>query len=136
MNKKILVFGNGWLGNKLKDYLGAELSPADITEKRAVAGALEAQHPDVVINAAGKTGNPNIDWCEDHQLETLASNATGPLVLLNECMNRNVRLVHISSGCIFTGASLHSGGFTEEDAPNPISFYSWTKAQADEALKR
>jgi dTDP-4-dehydrorhamnose reductase len=41
---------------------------------------LDEVKPDVVINAAGKTGKPNVDWCEDHKEETLRSNDTGPLV--------------------------------------------------------
>ena len=87
--------------------------------------------PDVVINAAGKTGRPNVDWCEDHKLETVNSNITGPLVLLNACSQKNIRLVHLSSGCIFDGSEI----FTEESTPNPVSFYAWTKAQCDEMLK-
>ena len=132
---KTLIFGAGWLGNKFKDYLGAELSMVDITDKKAVEEILDFVKPDVVINTAGKTGRPNIDWCEDHKLETVSSNILGPLVLLETCMKRNIFLVHLSSGCIFDGTAPHPGGFTEKDEPRPVSFYSRTKARADAVLK-
>lgn len=134
--QKILIFGPGWIGHRFKNYLGAELSSANITDKNAVQRELELNMPDVVINTAGKTGKPNIDWCEEHKLETIDSNITGALVLLKECVDRNILLVHLSSGCIFSGISPKPGGFTEEDVPNPVSFYSWTKMMADEVLKK
>lgn len=134
--QKILIFGPGWIGHRFKDYLGAELSSVNITDKNAVQRELELNMPNVVINTAGKTGKPNIDWCEEHKLETIDSNITGALVLLKECIDRNILLVHLSSGCIFSGTSPKPGGFTEEDKPNPVSFYSWTKMMADNVLKK
>lgn len=134
--QKIIVFGPGWLGYKFKDYFNAHLSEADITEKNAIDEVLQRESPDVVINTAGKTGRPNIDWCEEHKAETVHSNITGPLILLNSCLSRNIRLVHLSSGCIFNGAPPRPEGFNEEDKPNPVSFYSWSKATVDEVLKR
>src|SRR3989344_994869 len=134
--KNFLIFGNGWIGNKFKEYLNAPLSQVNITDKVAVQKELNQYKPDVVINTAGKTGKPNIDLCEDHKLETIDSNITGALVLLKECTDKNILLVHLSSGCIFSGASPKNGGFTEEDEPNPVSFYSWTKMMADDVLKK
>jgi dTDP-4-dehydrorhamnose reductase len=87
-----------------------------------------------VINCAGKTGRPNIDWCEDHKPETLRSNTTGALVLLGECLQRCIYLVHLSSGCLYRGDS-GGTGFGEEDPPNFLdSFYVRTKWWAEEAL--
>lgn len=133
---RTLIFGAGWLGYKFKDYLDAELSLADITSRPAVEEELERFKPEVVISAAGKTGRPNIDWCEEHKLETLSSNVLGPLVLLQACLGRDIFLTHLSSGCIFNGQAPRSSGFTEEDEVSPPSFYSWTKAKADELLKK
>jgi 3,5-epimerase/4-reductase len=107
----------------------------DIADRVAVAEALERVRPDVVINAAGKTGLPNIDWCEDHKLETLHSNLTGPLVLLEELSRRGIYWVQIASGCIYQGDK-DGRGFSENDPPNFFgSFYSCTKAWLDQMLK-
>lgn len=133
---KILIFGaKGYLGQQfLSLYPDAIATGADIAEVNEVREALAEHQPDVVINTAGKTGRPNIDWCEDHKEETMRANVTGPLVLLNECLERDIYLVHLSSGCIYSGDN-EGRGFTEEDAPNFTgSFYSRTKAQADQLL--
>src|SRR3989344_2091165 len=100
----------------------------DIADRTAVIAELDRVKPDIVINAAGKTGRPNVDWCEDHKEETLHANVTGAVVLLEECRKRGIYWVHMSSGCIYTGDN-NGAGFSEEDAPNfDGSFYSRTKA--------
>lgn len=135
-NKKTLIFGAGWLGHKFSERMSAELTKTDISDAAAVARILDEAKPDVVINTAGKTGRPNIDWCEDHKLETVNSNITGVLVLAKACLDRGIHLAHLSSGCIFDGAAPQAEGFSEDDTPTPVSFYSWTKATADEILKK
>jgi len=136
MKKEIVIFGNGWLGNKYKDYYKekAEIVSTDISDSKAVEKILNSLRPKIVINAAGKTGHPNVDWCEDNKLETVNSNIAGPLMLLKASLDRNIFLVHLSSGCLFNGKK--KNGFTEEDQPEPPNFYAWTKATADEILKR
>lgn len=138
----ILIFGSrGYLGKQFLDiFEGAKGSGVDIADREAVAQELDRVQPSVVINTAGKTGKPNVDWCEDHKLETLRSNVLGPLVLLEECMKRNIYLVHVSSGCIYEGpfdsAQGDTSGFTEDDPPNFFgSFYSRTKGWSDQILK-
>ena len=133
---RYLIFGNGWLGNKLqKDLPEAVLSLADITSRQAVHNAIEQHKPSFVINAAGKTGKPNIDWCEDHITETFASNVKGPIMLRDVCLEQKVNLVHIGSGCIYDGDN-GGMGYSEEDEPNYSgSFYSRTKIWAEKALK-
>ena len=134
---KILLFGpRGYLGQQfLTLYPDAIPSNADIADAPAVAAALAAVEPDVVINAAGKTGRPNIDWCEDHREETLRGNVLGPLVLLEECAKRGIYWVHLSSGCIYDGDNA-GRGFSEEDPPNfHGSFYSRTKIWSEEILR-
>jgi 3,5-epimerase/4-reductase len=134
--QRVLLFGGrGFMGqNLLTHYPGAVAPDVDIADASAVAAALETTLPDVVINCAGKTGKPNIDWCEDHKLETVRSNVTGALVVLQECLRRDVYLVHLSSGCIYEGDN-GGQGFGEDDPPNYTgSFYSRTKAAADQLL--
>lgn len=132
----ILIFGRGWLGSKINAYFdGSVLSPVDITDYLAVRAELERVKPDAVINAAGKTGRPNIDWCEEHKLETLSSNVTGPQVLLRATHEFGVHFTHLSSGCIYEGDG-GGAGWREVDPPNFFgSFYSRTKIMAETALR-
>jgi dTDP-4-dehydrorhamnose reductase len=132
-----LVFGAGFLGRRIAEVLpNAVVSTVDIADRAAVATALDAHGVGAVVNCAGKTGRPNVDWCETHQEETYRANVVGPLVLAEECRRRDVYLLHLGSGCIFCGPSPSPGGWREDDVANPISFYSRTKYAADLVLSR
>jgi dTDP-4-dehydrorhamnose reductase len=128
---KYLIFGNGWIGNRLLDLLpDAQISQVDILDIEAVKLAIEVHTPDVVINAAGKTGKPNIDWCEasnDNRRLTTYVNAFGARNVADACTELGAKLVHISSGCLWgSGANM-----TETDRPEYVSHYSRTKAQGE-----
>lgn len=132
---KTVVFGPGYLGHRLAAALpDAVLVPGDISDLAFVREALAAHEAVAVINAAGKTGRPNVDWCETHQRETYRSNVVGPLVLAEACEARGAYLLHVGSGCVFYGPSPSPGGWREDDFANPISYYSRTKYAADLAL--
>lgn len=133
----VILFGStGYLGEHfLKAYPDAHCPHIDIGDRNSVSDLLDAEKPDLIINAAGKTGRPNVDWCEDHKEETFHANVTGPIVLMEECAKRGIYLVHLSSGCIYSGDN-GGKGFTEEDEPNFAgSFYSRTKAWSEQMLK-
>lgn len=131
----LLVFGPGYLGHRLERSLpGAVLSKVDITDESAVRAELARVKPRAVVNAAGKTGTPNVDWCESHPLETVRSNVVGALALAKVCQEQDVHLVHLASGCIFYGPSPAPGGWREDDFANPIPVYSRSKYAADLAL--
>jgi 3,5-epimerase/4-reductase len=135
--RRVLLFGGrGFMGQRFLAVYPAALAPGvDIADPAAVGRALDEARPDVVINCAGKTGRPNVDWCEEHRGETLRANVTGALVVLEECLKRGVYLVHLSSGCIYEGDN-GGGGFGEDDPPNyQGSFYSRTKAWSDQILR-
>jgi 3,5-epimerase/4-reductase len=134
---KVLVFGAGYLGTIFyRSNQGSVLSKADIADPVQVRAELDANRPDVVVNFAGKTGRPNVDWCEANKLPTMRSNVVGALVLAEACAERNIYFVHVSSGCIFYGASPDPRGWHEDDFANPSAFYSRTKYAADLVLSQ
>lgn len=133
---KYLIFGKkGWLAQRFNEFLeDSEISKVDITDLNAIKQELDKKKPEVVINAAGKTGRPNIDWCEENDIETLVSNVIGPRKINAACEERNIYWVHLSSGCIFQGDN-DGKGWKEEDIGAPPSWYSWTKDWSDQYLK-
>jgi 3,5-epimerase/4-reductase len=134
---RVLLLGSkGYLGQQFATLYPGALTPRiDIADAIMVRSALAELRPDVVINCAGRCGTPNVDWCEDHKLETIHSNVTGVLVLLEECTRAGAFLLHMSSGCIYTGDN-GGPGFSESDPPNfSGSFYSRTKSWADQMLR-
>jgi dTDP-4-dehydrorhamnose reductase len=132
-----VIFGAGFLGTRLAAAIpGAILSGADITDREAVKAELGATAAGAVINCAGKTGTPNVDWCESHPLETQRANVIGPLVLAEVCSEAGAYLMHFGSGCIFYGESPRAGGWREDDVANPSSCYSRSKYAADLVLSK
>jgi len=94
--------------------------------------------PDIVINAAGYIGKPNVDVCEDNKEATFEGNVEFPTFLAKSCFLAGVPFAHISSGCIFTGTKDDGSGFTEDDPPNfdftNGSYYSGTKTLCENRI--
>jgi len=116
------------------------IAESRIQNRESVAKELDEIKPTHVLNAAGITGRPNIDWCEDHKPETMRTNVIGTLNLADLCYERNIHCTVYATGCIFVYDEKHpegSGiGFTEEDTPNfDGSFYSETKGYMEPMLK-
>lgn len=133
---KILIIGNGYIGNRCKESWGDEaiISDKRINSVEDVIALIDEHQPDAVLNAAGKRGKPNVDWCETHQLETADGNVKLPLIIAQACSQKNIYLLHIGSGCVFYGDSPDPKGWKEYDFANPISYYSKCKYAADLSL--
>ncbi|MDE1848530.1 MAG: sugar nucleotide-binding protein [Nanoarchaeota archaeon] len=135
---KGLVFGRGFLGTRIANYLGYKVigrEIADATDLSDIEKILDIEKPDVVINAIGKTGRPNIDWCETHKEETILSNVSAAVNLSSACALRGIYFVHLGSGCMYLGDK-GGEGFTEDDEPNFYGpqFYAKTKILAEKAI--
>lgn len=135
---KILIFGTGYVGSRLAETWATEAvtSTVRIDDRQAVLAEIERHAPDVVVNAAGKAGTPNVDWCETHQLETLRSNTIGALVLAEACQEKGLYLLHLATGCVFYDESPRPEGWHEDDFGNPEAFYTRTKYATDLILSR
>ncbi len=136
MSVDTLVFGGGWLGHQFVARMqGAKLSTADIADADAVAEALDEADPVRAINCAGRTGEHNIDSLEREPARTYRSNVLGPIVIAEACLDRNIHMTHLGSGCIYEGDA-GGEGFTEDDPPNfRGSLYAVTKIVAEDALR-
>ena len=133
MNLETVVFGKGYLGTRMVEELGFESAPKfDVLDRSTLNDYLNTNKPKVVINAIGRTGRPNIDWCETHKEETLRSNVAAVICLAENCVKRGIYFVHFGSGCIYQGDK----EFTEKDRPNFFGpqHYAKTKILAEEEL--
>jgi len=144
MSNVYLVFGkNGWIGGKIIELLTAQGKTFHLAESRtenreSVIAEIEKYNPTHVINAAGVTGRPNVDWCEDHRAETIRTNVIGCLNIADICAIKNIHHTLYATGCIFEYDSEHvigGKGFLETDKPNfHASYYSHTKAMVEDLL--
>eukprot|EP01025_Chloroclados_australasicus_P068607 TRINITY_DN9542_c0_g3_i1.p3 TRINITY_DN9542_c0_g3~~TRINITY_DN9542_c0_g3_i1.p3 ORF type:complete len:318 (-),score=37.63 TRINITY_DN9542_c0_g3_i1:583-1536(-) len=141
-----LVFGkNGWIGGLLGQYLEEngykyEFANCRMENREAIQREIDRVKPTNVLSAAGVTGRPNVDWCEDHKIETIRANVIGCLNLADVCYQNNIHMVNYGTGCIFhydKDFPENSGkGFKEEDTPNFTgSYYSHTKAMVENMIK-
>ncbi len=101
----------------------------DITSRNAVKDVVEQFHPDVILNAAAYT---DVDGCEKERELAWRVNVGGVENLLAAARGSQTKIVHISSDYIFDGTS---GPYSEEDIPNPLSYYGKTKLASENALR-
>lgn len=135
MKKSILIIGHGWLGSRCaEEWPDAVIDGTRIHSVADVERLLKKYKPDSVLNAAGIVGRPNVDWCEDHQLETIRGNTILPLLIAEACQKHKVYLLHMGTGCIYYGYSKDPNGWTEDDFANPLAVYTKCKYAADLAL--
>ena len=135
-----LLFGkNGWIGGKLQELFKAQgktfyLADSRTESRDSVIAEIEKYKPTHVINAAGVTGRPNVDWCEDNRPETIRANVVGVLNVADICATRGIYHLLYATGCIFEYDAEHTiggKGFLETDKANfHASFYSHTKVRS------
>jgi UDP-glucose 4,6-dehydratase len=127
----ITLIGHGYIG----EHISKELTNQNIPHNWIHHTDKIPSGTTAIINAAGYTGSPNVDACEIYKQETINGNVLFPVQL--EMKNRSIPIVHISSGCVYTGYK--HGGWLETDEPNfdfnNGSFYSGSKALEQSLLQ-
>jgi len=151
MAERIMVFGaSGWIGGMLTKMLEEKGIPcmaakSRLENKAGMEVELDEFKPTHVMSCAGVTGRPNVDWCEDHKVETIRSNVVGVLNLADATFVRNIHFTNFATGCIFEFDTTHpmptpgtrfgGSGFKEDDKANFLgSYYSKTKGMVEELL--
>jgi len=149
----LLLGATGYVGQAFKRHLcGLQVPVSEVSAREVITegkeelrAKLRQIRPVFLINAAGFTGKPNVDACEQMKPETLMGNLVLPLMVAEACAVEGIPWGHVSSGCIYQGqrevdANGKARGFREEDEPNfdfnhpPCSFYSGVKAMAERLL--
>lgn len=141
-----LLYGGktGWLGGLLTGLLRASgktvhHGEARLENREAIMRDFETYKPTRVLNAAGVTGRPNVDWCEDNKQTVIRTNVIGTLNLADVCWNAGIHCTLYATGCIFEYDDAHvigGSGFTEDERANfDGSFYSFTKGMCEDMLR-
>jgi dTDP-4-dehydrorhamnose reductase len=133
--KKVFTLGAGFVS----EHLPYHVVNHRISSPDDIGHIINTLKPDVLVNCIGKTGRPNVDWCESHKEETATGNTALPIMLADACGKHSIHLVQIGSGCIYFGPSPCKGhisstpdpGWREDDFANPKSFYSKSKYACD-----
>lgn len=120
--------------NRLVDKAGYIYESLDITDYNNVKSVFEKHKPDVIINTAAMT---NVDACETDHDGALLMNATSvehQVKVLESLQNDTYKphFIHLSTDFIFDGTH---GPLTEDEKPNPLSYYAETKLQAEQIVQ-
>ena len=132
---KVLITGaKGQLGRGLiaAAPAGAELVPVDIdecdlTDPDAIRSLVQAEAPDLIINAAAYTA---VDKAEGDEETARAINSGAVAALAGAHAGK---LVHVSTDFVFDGTSPRA--YVPEDVRNPVSVYGRTKAEGEDHLR-
>lgn len=140
-NKFLIWGGRGWVAGHLEEILKSQgkqvfTTTVRMEDRESVKAELDRIKPTHVLNCAGCTGRPNVDWCEDHKEETIRSNVIGTLNLTDCCYLAGIHCTVFATGCIYHYDNAHpigGPGFKETDPSNFTgSFYSETKGHVEE----
>ena len=94
----------------------------DLTDENSIPVILDSANPEVVINCAGLTKHKKD---ADNPEIAMPINAAMPHQFASACNDRNIRFIHISSDCVFSGTK---GGYVESDTPDALDAYGRSKA--------
>jgi len=136
MQNKILVLGKGFIGNKLQEEFQADISQQIFSCFTDAEKEIKRFNPGTIINCIGITGKNNVDDCEKVLDDALMANTFVPIMLGEVALRYGIRLVHISSGCIYHYDYSKNIPLNEEDLPDFFElFYSRTKIYSEQALE-
>ena len=115
--------------NRNPEIHPSQYQSLDITKKDEVLKTVSDFDPDYVINTAAMT---NVDQCESEKEKCADLNIKAVEHLLEACKMVEARLVHVSTDFVFDG---QSGPYKETDKPNPVSYYGWSKLEAENRIQ-
>jgi 3,5-epimerase/4-reductase len=101
MSKKILIFGKGFIGERLNESLSCAITDKKIYRYADLQEEIDRHKPQIIINAIGATGKRNVDDCELDFDKTITANTFVPILFAEAAFRNNLKLVHLSSGCIY-----------------------------------
>jgi 3,5-epimerase/4-reductase len=135
MNDKILIFGKGYIGEELHRYLNCRLTGKKIRSLKSAQEEIDKFKPKVIINCIGHIGR-NVDDCELNKDKTLFANTFIPIILAEAALRNKIKLVHISSGCVYNFDYKIDKPIEESRVPDFFElFYSRSKIYSDSVLE-
>lgn len=86
-----------------------------------IKGTLSKIHPNCIINCIGITKQQKI---ADDPVQMITTNSLFPHILSSICEEADIKLIHISTDCVFSG---EKGNYKEDDFSDAVDLYGRTK---------
>lgn len=127
-NVKLIATSKGSNRATAKD--GYIYEPLDITHEGEIKAVIEKYKPTCIINTAAMT---NVDACESDKENCRIMNMDSVRYMTEQCRQHNIHFIHLSTDFVFDGTS---GPYKEEDLPNPLSYYAWSKLESEKITEQ
>lgn len=115
--------------NRLANKEGYTYHRIDITKKDELTKLVSDIQPLYIVHTAAMT---NVDACELNQTGCDMINVDTVKTLVDLCKINNIHLIHLSTDFIFDG--MKGAFYTEEDDPNPLSYYGLSKLKSEKII--
>ena len=116
--------------NRIERLEGVEFQSLDISDAESVEALFDSFQPDYLINTAAMT---NVDACEEDKEGCRLANIEAVRILGEACEKHDTFFLHLSTDFIFDG---EDGPYTEDDEPNPLSYYGWSKLEGEKLVEK
>lgn len=109
----------------------------DITDYSSVLNAISSSDAKVVFHAAANTDVKAAEKEKDlgQESQSWKINVIGTQNVAKACSQTGKKLIHISTDMVIGGDIMPKGGFREDAALNPLSFYAVTKSEAEKIVQ-
>lgn len=120
------IFGTCRESLGLREWFGPDLmikirSGVDSNNIDSIVGAMVSTEPDVVVNCLGMIKQLPLD---ENPQDVIATNALLPHRVAMVCNIAGVRMIHLSTDCVFRG---DKGNYIETDVADATDLYGRTK---------
>ena len=128
--KTLIIGGSGFVGYYAAKYFNTISTSSnqkegyvklDITSKEEVLETFNKIKPELVINSAAMA---DVDLCEKEKENAMLVNGYAVEWLSSASKSMGAKFIQISTDYVFDGLT---GGYKEEDVPNPINEYGKSK---------
>ncbi len=136
MDTILITGGDGNLSSHLKKcknvdkLIAVSKSEMDVTNVESIKQSLDKYKPNYVIHTAAITRPMRLHI--KNPIASIKTNIVGTANLVTECINRNIKLIYISTDYVYPGVD---GNYTEESAVLPVNEYAWSKLGGECSVK-
>ena len=139
MSVKILITGSkGQLGSELQRIADnlfqctfVDLEEMDLADEKSISSFFEGKPFDFIVNCAAYTA---VDKAEEDSALAYRINSDAVKSLAEICLERKIRLIHISTDYVFDGSG--NQPIPETALPNPLSVYGKSKLEGEKHVLR
>lgn len=146
-----LIIGRGYVGAAMAEEFSFSKTPFAVANRSCVELAssfgemvdyFRSTGATCVVNCGAFIAGGRADNCEDYKADNFLGNLVFPSMVANACELLGIRLLHVSTACLFIGHNF-GFGYSETDTPhlsfrarNDCGVYVGAKQLAEEVVAR